>query len=758
MWNQIQAQPGSGDCVRPKFAAVVVLGFACALSSCGSTAKPKYVNDAISDALRQRIARNELLRDDGVKDLQSMLAPCTTGDSCLRPNERWLAIRALGRIGSPDAVAILQNELRSSDPHRVAQAASAIGIAGALESFSEDELHGITRELSAALTKAGDQMSPLLEAMGRIGTQNTQWALAKAIGSPDETVATTGALALGRHGRRNIELTVEAQSALEDGASDARLAVRRASLWSLSRAVLAKGDVDSEVQKRLSASAKACATQLREPDPEARAFAVTCLAKRQKWVPLDGSIDAMIFDADWRVAVEAARALTSTDVAAERRDALAVALTVNALDRAPQRAHIHALMVALTQLSAQASRPAIAHMYGSLQNPPLSVTDTVAAHIQCLAIVGVWRAQYSVPNPLAMNKRMPLTVTELETCGGTTMNAGDRAALLAEILAVGPAAEMKKLADKLATSADDAVKSALMPAVDGKMLPWQVLVDAVATGSSLVAGVAAEAIAEQLAAKPSAPGAATSSAPEASNIDDKTRVSMESVLVARLQRETDIELAGTLMVTITKIKANGGATACESAVPHAALAVARSKCVKAFGITDAKSKKAPITQRVFNLPEQVAQNPDVRGFDWQIKTNKGEFTIRIDGSLAPWHAAVIRHLTNKGFYTGLRFHRVVENFVVQGGDPTGTGSGGPGFTVPAEPGSIVDQDSAFSEGAVGFADAGKDSGGSQWFVMHSHAAHLEGRYTRVGKVIAGNEVFQALVVNDRIVSAEIMAR
>jgi cyclophilin family peptidyl-prolyl cis-trans isomerase len=118
--------------------------------------------------------------------------------------------------------------------------------------------------------------------------------------------------------------------------------------------------------------------------------------------------------------------------------------------------------------------------------------------------------------------------------------------------------------------------------------------------------------------------------------------------------------------------------------------------------------------------------------------------------------AAIVSLTQRHFYDGLEFHRVVPNFVVQGGDPTQTGSGGPGFALPAEPGSRLDGDS-YKAGAVGFADAGKDSGGSQWFAMHSRAPHLEGRYTRVGQVVSGHDVVARLLVGDRVVTAQVTA-
>jgi cyclophilin family peptidyl-prolyl cis-trans isomerase len=140
-----------------------------------------------------------------------------------------------------------------------------------------------------------------------------------------------------------------------------------------------------------------------------------------------------------------------------------------------------------------------------------------------------------------------------------------------------------------------------------------------------------------------------------------------------------------------------------------------------------------------------------------LLTSQGPIEIEIDGTLAPWHAAVIRELSQRGYYNGLRFHRFVGNFVVQGGDPTGTGWGGPGFVVPSEVGSLLDgANQQFASGAVGFADAGKDTGGSQFFVMHARAPHLEGRYTVVGRVTAGLAAAMRLNVSDTVQKAEIL--
>jgi cyclophilin family peptidyl-prolyl cis-trans isomerase len=137
---------------------------------------------------------------------------------------------------------------------------------------------------------------------------------------------------------------------------------------------------------------------------------------------------------------------------------------------------------------------------------------------------------------------------------------------------------------------------------------------------------------------------------------------------------------------------------------------------------------------------------------WRVTTTRGELIIRLHPEVAPWAVATIVALTRKGFYDGLAFHRVVPNFVVQGGDPTESGTGGPGFTIPAEPAALGDGE-GYRAGGVGIADAGRDSGGSQWFVMHSRAPHLDGRYTWFGTLELGQSVADSLLIGDRVVRA-----
>jgi cyclophilin family peptidyl-prolyl cis-trans isomerase len=128
-----------------------------------------------------------------------------------------------------------------------------------------------------------------------------------------------------------------------------------------------------------------------------------------------------------------------------------------------------------------------------------------------------------------------------------------------------------------------------------------------------------------------------------------------------------------------------------------------------------------------------------------VVTDRGTFRISLDLGTAPITAREIWDLAEEGFYDDLSFHRVVPNFVIQGGDPRGDGWGGPGFVIPDEP-SLV----PFDSWRVGIATSGPETGGCQLFVTLLPADHLTGHYTNLGEVTDGRNVLTEIRVGDRI--------
>lgn len=135
----------------------------------------------------------------------------------------------------------------------------------------------------------------------------------------------------------------------------------------------------------------------------------------------------------------------------------------------------------------------------------------------------------------------------------------------------------------------------------------------------------------------------------------------------------------------------------------------------------------------------------------RFSTTAGAFVLDFRGALAPINQANLTELASEGYFDGLRWHRVVPDFVVQGGDPRGDGYGGPGHLVPCEWSTL-----RYERGTVGIALAGKDTGGSQLFVTHSRQPHLDARYTIVGRVTEGMEVVDRLMPADRILEVTLV--
>lgn len=136
-----------------------------------------------------------------------------------------------------------------------------------------------------------------------------------------------------------------------------------------------------------------------------------------------------------------------------------------------------------------------------------------------------------------------------------------------------------------------------------------------------------------------------------------------------------------------------------------------------------------------------------------IRTSRGEMVVSLLPRIAPAAVSTFASLAEQGFYDGLVFHRVVPDFVIQAGDPQGTGWGGPGFAIRDEYSRLP-----FVRGTMGMARSDKDTAGSQWFVTHSPQPHLDGHYTAFGQLVSGWDVLDAIRQGDAITSIAIERR
>lgn len=138
-----------------------------------------------------------------------------------------------------------------------------------------------------------------------------------------------------------------------------------------------------------------------------------------------------------------------------------------------------------------------------------------------------------------------------------------------------------------------------------------------------------------------------------------------------------------------------------------------------------------------------------------IKTEKGDMTVEFYDNDAPITVANFLGLAKEGFYDGVTFHRVIPDFVIQGGDPTGTGAGGSEKTIPCE----LDGGNQYHDrGVLSMAHRGRNTGSSQFFICHSrnNTAHLDRNHTCFGKVVENVDVVDDIRQGDKILGIEII--
>ncbi len=139
-----------------------------------------------------------------------------------------------------------------------------------------------------------------------------------------------------------------------------------------------------------------------------------------------------------------------------------------------------------------------------------------------------------------------------------------------------------------------------------------------------------------------------------------------------------------------------------------------------------------------------------------IETDKGNIELVLFEKDAPITVKNFEKLANSGFYNGLKFHRVISHFMIQGGDPKGDGTGGPGYTIKDEC-DLRTNPHRHGTGALSMANTGRrDTGGSQFFITHEPQPHLDGKHTVFGQVEKGMDVVLKIKQGDKMKSVKVI--
>ena len=158
-----------------------------------------------------------------------------------------------------------------------------------------------------------------------------------------------------------------------------------------------------------------------------------------------------------------------------------------------------------------------------------------------------------------------------------------------------------------------------------------------------------------------------------------------------------------------------------------------------------------MAKQQWNAPPEL-QIDVSRSYSVSIATNRGSIELELYPQHAPQTVNNFVFLAGQGFYDGVKFHRVIANFMIQGGDPTGSGRGGPGYRFADEcHGNPLRHERC----VISMANAGPNTNGSQFFITHLATPHLDGKHTVFGKVTSGEDVVDAIRQGDTMVSVTV---
>lgn len=228
------------------------------------------------------------------------------------------------------------------------------------------------------------------------------------------------------------------------------------------------------------------------------------------------------------------------------------------------------------------------------------------------------------------------------------------------------------------------------------------------------------------------------------NHPDKGQLGDLTSVYNTMHENVDYEAMLAILSAISSMKDRRAIPFLRSALEKTHREDIKDEIVKILTAFDVKLESLPQTEdSLFIPPHIVDRNMPVEVL---IETEKGDITLQLRPDMAPLTVSNFLYLTDRQFYHNMLVHRVVSDFVIQSGDPRGDGWGGPGYSIPCEYNMMH-----FERGTIGMATAGKDTGGSQFFICHSEQPHLDRRYTAFGKVIQGMDVVDQLEIDDQII-------
>jgi cyclophilin family peptidyl-prolyl cis-trans isomerase/HEAT repeat protein len=608
------------------------------------------------------------------------------------------AVRGLARLHDPEAVPLLLRALR--DPAPEVRAAAGLGL-GALEGALPD-LAAARLALATSIEEDPAVRAALLRDVGRAAPPTVGAVLLPGLDAGSSTVRAGAAYGVHEALVRGADIPSATLSQVADLLEEQAAEPRLAAAFTLARA--------SPARLRRANVQGALMARLQDPDPEVRRFVVRALGRIAD-TPAS-TIATFATDSDWRVAVEAVRALArlgSPPIIAEALE------RVDALARGGEPSRLHVLLAAVDSARPVARTEPVYRMADRLFGArfPRPHTPWHGLHHCALAeLVDVGRGW----------------PTRLTGCGLDQISAADRRRRTARLLGNLDGAEEPRFGRLRRLIQDDEphVRAAAAVALGSLSFPGAVEV--------LRNHVSRETHPGALAAALQALSTAVlRERPD--GLADALRAALDRLdgpgAVEALQLWVEVVEGAELLDLEPELRRLTGD-------PHAVLAERAQRALERLGLPHEGRRRDPFPNPARRTPRPVPTR-------WTLETSRGSMALELWPDEAPYTVDRITALARDGFYDDLSFHRVVPGFVVQGGDPQGDGYGGPGWTQRCE-----DHRRPYVRGTVGVALAGRDTGGSQFFITHGREPHLDTRYTAFAQVVEGFEVLDALQEGDRI--------
>jgi len=624
---------------------------------------------------------------------------------------RARALLALGRIQDDASIDPLLKGLSDPDAGARGEAAFGIGLMGlAWQGLEDSSRSSLVKGLTAAETSETDIAVKLLmlEALGRLATEDTPQVMDLLTDrlAGDGDVQWRAAMSLGIAAKQGGKMPARAVTALAPMLKDTTPdSLRYAAAYALMRTktpavrqwmLLCTQDAVADIRAT-------CAKGLGDVGTE-----------------VDGvTLGKMLNDPDTRVASEAARSLAKLSLKCKSSACVPLGALKGLSSRVAQLVAGHTAegahpLLAFTQEELPASaKPLLQSLRQQLLDGVRGVSDAQTKHdianIECRIAAAL--------------DRQSGTITEVLNCGGGLIPEAQRLATGLREVAQSKAAG-RHAPEFLAYlfHADPKVKLAALDALSKASTPSLVLDKvrlSLATDDPVVQAYSALTLAK---------------------LKDKQSAPQIRALAAKAMANPDI--APTVAEALSTLGVKDAAADLEPWLQSPA-AVVRYAAADALTTLTGKPVRAPHVERPKSGTRPPMPPSQVK---LAVQTERGDFELELFVHDAPLTSLNFYQLARKGFFKGLTFHRIVPDFVAQGGDPRGDGEGGPGYSIRCEVGHVP-----YARGVLGMALGGKDTGGSQFFITYAPQPHLDGRYTAFGRVTKGMEVVDALLEGDKIV-------